>query len=70
MRSPTARTEADRYAVIIVTTDERVRPEAETYLVPEHDLTMIQPGINDQMDGNSQQSSCTVYLDDLTFTYQ
>ena len=53
MRPTNSRTEPDRFAVIIVTTDERVRPEAETYLVPEHDLTMIQPGINDQMDGNS-----------------
>jgi DNA-binding NtrC family response regulator len=42
MRSASARTEADRHAVIIVTTDERVRPEAETYLAPEHDLIMLQ----------------------------
>jgi DNA-binding NtrC family response regulator len=42
MRSPSARTEADRHAVIIVTTDERVRPEAETYLAGELDLSVLQ----------------------------
>jgi DNA-binding NtrC family response regulator len=41
MRSPSPRTEADRYAVIIVTTDERVRPEAETYLAGELDLSVL-----------------------------
>ncbi|MGA2643690.1 MAG: sigma-54 dependent transcriptional regulator [Candidatus Sulfotelmatobacter sp.] len=42
MRSPSSRTEADRFTVIIVTTDERVRPEAETYLAGEHDLSVLQ----------------------------
>jgi len=42
MPLPGARTEADRHAVIIITTDERVRPEAEAYLAPEHDLSMLQ----------------------------
>src|SRR5208282_1991138 len=42
MRSTSPRTEPDRCAVIIVTTDERVRPEAETYLAGEHDLFMLQ----------------------------
>ncbi|MGA7170638.1 MAG: sigma-54 dependent transcriptional regulator [Candidatus Sulfotelmatobacter sp.] len=41
MRSPSSRTETGRYAVVIVTTDERVRPEAETYLAPEHDLSLL-----------------------------
>jgi DNA-binding NtrC family response regulator len=41
MRS-SPRTEADRFSVVIVTTDERVRPEAETYLAGEHDLTVLQ----------------------------
>ncbi len=42
MPLPGTRTEADRHAVIIITTDERVRPEAEAYLAPEHDLSMLQ----------------------------
>jgi DNA-binding NtrC family response regulator len=42
MRSPSSHTEADRFTVIIVTTDERVRPEAETYLAGEHDLSVLQ----------------------------
>ena len=42
MRPTSSRTEPDRFAVIIVTTDERVRPEAETYLAGEHDLFMLQ----------------------------
>ena len=42
MRPTNSRTEPDRFAVIIVTTDERVRPEAETYLAGEHDLFMLQ----------------------------
>ena len=41
MRS-SPRTEADRFSVVIVTTDERVRPEAETYLAVEHDLSVLQ----------------------------
>jgi DNA-binding NtrC family response regulator len=41
MRS-SPRTEADRFSVVIVTTDERVRPEAETYLAGEHDLRVLQ----------------------------
>ncbi len=41
MRS-SPRTEADRFSVVIVTTDERVRPEAETYLASEHDLRVLQ----------------------------
>src|SRR6202158_3171886 len=41
MRS-SPRTEADRFSVVIVTTDERVRPEAETYLGGEHDLRVLQ----------------------------
>ncbi len=42
MRSPSTGTEADRFAIVIVTTDERVHPEAEAYLAPEHDLSMLQ----------------------------
>jgi len=40
MRATNAPTEP-RFAVVIVTTDERVRPEAETYLAGEHDLLML-----------------------------
>src|ERR1700721_517 len=36
------RTEPTRFTVIVVTTDERVRPEAETYLAGEHDLLVLQ----------------------------
>ena len=36
------RTEPTRFTVIVVTTDERVRPEAETYLEGEHDLLVLQ----------------------------
>jgi DNA-binding NtrC family response regulator len=42
MRSPSPQNEADRSAVIIVTTDERVSPEAETYLAGEHELTVLE----------------------------
>lgn len=41
MRAMNPQTEP-RFAVVIVTTDERVRPEAETYLAGEHDLLMLQ----------------------------
>src|SRR5579862_5308677 len=37
-----ARTEPERWSVVIVTTDERVRPEAETYLAGENDLFLLQ----------------------------
>jgi len=42
MRTTSPQTEPARFAVIIVTTDERVRPEAETYLAGEHDLLVLQ----------------------------
>src|SRR5271156_6495737 len=42
MCSASLRSEPDRSSVVIVTTDERVRPEAETYLANEHDLIMVQ----------------------------
>ena len=42
MRSPSSQNEAAQSAVIIVTTDERVRPEAETYLAGEYELTVLQ----------------------------
>jgi DNA-binding NtrC family response regulator len=38
----TARNEEARFGVVIVTTDERVRPEAETYLAGEHELIVLQ----------------------------
>jgi DNA-binding NtrC family response regulator len=41
MRATNPRNEP-RFAVVIVTTDERVRPEAETYLAGEHDLLVLQ----------------------------
>jgi DNA-binding NtrC family response regulator len=41
MRAVSPRTESARYAVVIVTTDERVRPEAEAYLA-DHDLLVLQ----------------------------
>jgi DNA-binding NtrC family response regulator len=37
-----SRTEPERWAVVIVTTDERVRPEAEAYLAGENDLHLLQ----------------------------
>ncbi|MFZ0761487.1 MAG: sigma-54 dependent transcriptional regulator [Candidatus Sulfotelmatobacter sp.] len=35
------RIESERFAISIVTTDDRVRPEAETYLAGEHDLYLL-----------------------------
>ena len=42
MRNTGARTLASRYNVVIVTGDELVRPEAETYLAPDYDLRVLQ----------------------------
>src|SRR5271169_1728704 len=42
MRSASLRDDIARFAVVIVTTDERVRPEAETYLAGEHDQFLLQ----------------------------
>jgi DNA-binding NtrC family response regulator len=42
MRSAVLRTLPSRYRVIIVTADEQVRPEAETYLAADHDLRVLQ----------------------------
>jgi len=42
MRATNPRTETARSAVVIVTTDERVRPEAETWLAGEYDLLVLQ----------------------------
>ena len=42
MRTASPRGDAARFAVVIVTTDERVSPEAETYLAPDYDLRMLQ----------------------------
>src|SRR5271163_3407303 len=42
MRNLAARTLASRYSIAIVTGDELVAPEAETYLAPDHDLHMLQ----------------------------
>jgi len=42
MRVANLQTEADRFTVVIVTTDERVRPEAEASLTGEHDLLILQ----------------------------
>jgi DNA-binding NtrC family response regulator len=36
------RTQPARFAVVIVTTDDRVRPEAETHLAEEYDLLILQ----------------------------
>jgi len=42
MRSAAVRTLPSRYSVVIVTTDELVHPEAETYLASDYDLRMLQ----------------------------
>jgi DNA-binding NtrC family response regulator len=42
MRSAAVRTLPSRYSVVIVTTDELVRPEAEAYLAPGYDLCVLQ----------------------------
>src|SRR5271157_5431308 len=42
MPTTSLRSEPARFAVVIVTTDERVRPEAETYLSGEHDLLVLE----------------------------
>jgi len=41
MRAATAEVLSSRYSVVIVTTDERVPPEAETYLAPDYDLHLL-----------------------------
>jgi two-component system response regulator PilR (NtrC family) len=41
MRSAAAKTLPSAYSVVIVTTDERVAPEAETYLAPDYDLHVL-----------------------------
>jgi len=42
MRMASPRSDTARFAVVIVTTDERVSPEAETYLAPDYDLRVLQ----------------------------
>jgi DNA-binding NtrC family response regulator len=42
MRAAAAQTLHSRYRVVIVTTDELVRPEAKTYLAAEYDLRVVQ----------------------------
>ncbi|MGD1025146.1 MAG: sigma-54 dependent transcriptional regulator [Candidatus Sulfotelmatobacter sp.] len=42
MRSPNIRSEANRFTIVIVTTDERVRPEATTYLADGYDLSLLE----------------------------
>jgi DNA-binding NtrC family response regulator len=42
MRTTSPRTEPARFTVIVVTTDERVRPEAETYMAGQYDLLVLQ----------------------------
>ena len=42
MRPASPRSDTARFAVVIVTTDERVSPEAETYLAPDYDLRVLQ----------------------------
>ncbi len=42
MRSAAVRSQPFRYSVFIVTTDERVGPEAETYLASDYDLRLFQ----------------------------
>ena len=42
MRTASPRSDTARFAVVIVTTDERVSPEAETYLAPDYDLRELQ----------------------------
>jgi DNA-binding NtrC family response regulator len=42
MRRAAVRTLPSRYSVVIVTTDELVRPEAETCLAPDYDLRFLQ----------------------------
>src|ERR1700685_1946629 len=41
MRTTSPRTEPARFVLVIVTTDERVRPEAETHLAGERDLLVL-----------------------------
>jgi DNA-binding NtrC family response regulator len=42
MRAASLKAEPARYSVVIVTTDELVGPEAETYLAADYDLVMLQ----------------------------
>jgi two-component system response regulator PilR (NtrC family) len=42
MRTMSPRTEPDRFTVVILTTDERVRPEAEAHLAQDHDVLVLE----------------------------
>ncbi|MBV8052064.1 MAG: sigma-54-dependent Fis family transcriptional regulator [Acidobacteriaceae bacterium] len=42
MHTATARSQLSRYKVFILTTDERVAPEAEQYLAPDYDVQLFQ----------------------------
>jgi DNA-binding NtrC family response regulator len=42
MRAAVAQPSSSRFSVVIVTTDERVRPEVEAYLVPGYDVRMLE----------------------------
>jgi DNA-binding NtrC family response regulator len=42
VRATSPRVEPARFTVVMVTTDERVRPEATTYLADDHDLLLLQ----------------------------
>jgi DNA-binding NtrC family response regulator len=44
MRVANLQTKADRFTVVVVTTDERVRPEAQASLAGEHNLLILQSG--------------------------
>jgi len=56
------RSDPSRFVVVVVTTDERVRPEAEAYLAPQHDLFVLQTW-NELVSFISQQPPNAVFLD-------
>jgi len=62
MRNPTTRSVASRYSIVIVTGDERVRPEAETYLAPDYDLRVF-PTWDELLAFVKKQSPDAIFLD-------
>src|SRR5271156_3265 len=62
MRTTSPRTEPARFAIVIVTTDERVRPEAETHLAGGHDLLLL-PTLDELTAFMSQQPPDALLLD-------
>ena len=62
MPRPTTQTSPSRFGIVVVTTDELVRPEAEAYLAPGYDLRVL-PGWDELMALVKKQPPDAVLLD-------